>query len=68
MEFSVYSICRLRINMAKTATVMAFWHFVSQVAEEGTETEKINKTTPYKQTSRENILELGIKVGLGAEA
>lgn len=54
--------------MAKTATVMAFWHFVSQVAEEGTETEKINKTTPYKQTSRENILELGIKVGLGAEA
>lgn len=54
--------------MARTATVMTFWHLVSQVAWEGTENEKINKTTPYKQTSKPNALELGVKVGLGAEA
>lgn len=63
----MHSICRLRINTARTATAMAFWHFGSEVAAgNSTETEKINKITPYKPTSKQNILELGIKVGLRA--
>lgn len=52
--------------MTRTATVMTFWHFCSQVAGENTETQKIKKPPP-KQTGNLNLLELEIKVGLGAE-
>lgn len=66
MGFSIYSICRRGINMARTATVTAFWHFCSQVAGESRKAQKINKDTPTpQQTGKLNLLELGIKAGLG---